>query len=80
MDNIELKPCPFCGHEIDTEKDMYSPDRDWRPSFYDPDSGGNPFIISCKCGLEFSTGTYDYQEFVNAWNNRNYKKGGIDHE
>ena len=55
---------------IDMEKDMYIPERDWKPSFYDPDSGGNPINIYCKCGLEFCTGTYDYQEFINAWNRR----------
>lgn len=36
----ELKPCPFCGKEIDAEKNVYIPERDWAPSFYDPDSGG----------------------------------------
>lgn len=24
----KLKPCPFCGKEIDTDKDMYIPERD----------------------------------------------------
>ncbi len=24
----ELKPCPFCGKEIDTEKNVYIPERD----------------------------------------------------
>lgn len=23
--NEELKPCPFCGHSIDIEKDVYEP-------------------------------------------------------
>lgn len=27
----ELKPCPFCGHSIDIEKDVYEPSRDWCP-------------------------------------------------
>lgn len=36
----KLKPCPFCGKEIDTEKNVYIPERDWAPSFYDPDSEG----------------------------------------
>lgn len=35
----ELKKCPFCGHEIDEQKDLYLPERDWHPTFYDPDSG-----------------------------------------
>ena len=33
----ELKPCPFCGHSIDIEKDVYEPSRDWHPTFIDPD-------------------------------------------
>lgn len=66
----ELKPCPFCGHSIDIEKDVYEPSRDWHPTFIDPDSGGNPINIHCKCGLKFCTGTYDWGEFVEAWNRR----------
>ena len=53
----KLKPCPFCGKEIDTDKDMYIPERDWKPSFYDPDSGGYPISIHCECGLGFCPGT-----------------------
>ena len=66
----ELKCCPICGKEIDIETDLYIPERDWKPTFYDPDSGGDPINIHGKCGLEFSTGTYDWNEFVNAWNTR----------
>ena len=66
----ELKCCPICGKEIDIENDLYIPERDWKPTFYDPDSGGDPINIHCKCGLEFSTGTYDWNEFVKAWNTR----------
>ena len=66
----ELKCCPICGKEIDIETDLYIPERDWKPTFYDPDSGGDPINIHCKCGLSFSTGTYDWNEFVNAWNTR----------
>lgn len=73
----ELKPCPFCGHSIDIEKDVYEPSRDWHPTFIDPDSGGDPINIHCKCGLEFCTGTYDWGEFVEAWNRRKYD-GKID--
>lgn len=70
----KLKPCPFCGNKVDEQKDMYLPERDWKPTLYDPDSGGNPISIHCKCGLEFSTGTYDYEEFLKAWNRRSYEQ------
>lgn len=66
----EFKPCPFCGHSIDIEKDVYDPNKDWHPTFIDPDSGGDPINIHCECGLEFCTGTYDWGEFVKAWNRR----------
>lgn len=49
---------------------MYDPSRDWSPTFIDPDSGGDPINIHCECGLEFCTGTYDWGEFVKAWNRR----------
>lgn len=65
----KLKPCPFCGHSI-VEKDVYDPSKDWSPTFIDPDSGGDPINIHCECGLEFCTGTYDWGEFVKAWNRR----------
>lgn len=65
-----VKPCLFCGHRIVIEKDVYDPSRDWSPTFIDPDSGGDPINIHCECGLEFCTGTYDWGEFVKAWNRR----------
>ena len=68
--NEELKPCPFCGHRIAIEKDVYDPSKDWSPTFIDPDSGGDPINIHCECGLEFCTGAYDWGEFVKAWNRR----------
>lgn len=66
----KLKPCPFCGKEIDTEKNVYISERDWAPSFYDPDSGGNPIVIHCECGLTFYTDTWDWKEAVEIWNKR----------
>ena len=69
MSNTELKPCPFCGAKK-SDEDIRGAERDWKPTFHDPDSGGDPLYIHCECGLEFSTGTYDYKEFVNAWNRR----------
>ena len=70
----KLKPCPFCGKEIDTEKNVYIPERDWAPSFYDPDSGGNPIAIHCECGLTFCTDTWDWKEAVEIWNKRANKE------
>lgn len=68
--NIKLKPCPKCSGEIDIENNMYIPDRDWHPTLYDPDSGGDPISIHCQCGIEFCAGTHDWDEFVEAWNTR----------
>lgn len=52
---INLKPCPFCGKEVDV-------------------SGGlnkhEPYDIHCDCGLDFSTGSYDCEEFEESWNTR----------
>lgn len=70
MSEIKLLPCPICSREIDIEKNLYIPERDWKPTFYDPDSGGEPINIHCECGLEFSTGTYDMSEFEKRWNTR----------
>lgn len=65
----DIKVCPFCKREKKVE-DIHGADRDWKPTLYDPDSGGDPLYIVCECGLTFSTGTYDYKEFVEAWNTR----------
>ena len=45
----ELKPYPFCGREV---KIQGGPE-EWHPTFYDPDSGGEPYQINCKCGCSF---------------------------
>jgi len=71
MADMKLKPCPKCGREINLE-DMYLPDRDWHPTYYDPDSGGNPISLRCKCGIEFCAGTHDWNEFVKEWNTRQW--------
>lgn len=60
-----IKTCPICGSEVK----VYGPD-DWKPTFYDPDSGGDPVVIVCDCGLTFSINSYDYQETFDAWNSR----------
>lgn len=70
MGLTELLPCPKCRKKIDIEKDMYIPERDWKPTFYDPDSGGAPISIHCECGIGFSAGTHDWEEFAAAWNDR----------
>lgn len=61
----DLKPCPICGAEVQ----VHGPD-DWKPTFYDPDSGGDPVSIECECGLSFSVGSYDYRETYDAYNRR----------
>lgn len=43
---------------------------DWKPTFYAPDSGGDPVSIECECGIDFSIGSYDYYETRLAWNTR----------
>lgn len=60
-----LAPCPLCGRDVT----MYGPD-DWKPSFTDPDSGGDPVNLVCECGIMFSIGSYDYQETYDVWNRR----------
>lgn len=62
----ELKPCPFCGGEAE----IVGGPENWTPTFYDPDSGGDPIAVVCKtcaCGLHFFDG---YAEAASAWNNR----------
>lgn len=61
----ELKKCPLCGAELK----VYGPE-DWKPTFYDPDSGGDPYTAVCDCGFNFHTNHYDYAEFVKAVNRR----------
>ena len=59
-----LVPC-MCGR---TPKE-HGPE-DWKPTFYDPDSGGDPVSIECECGIGFSIWSYDYYETRLAWNTR----------
>ncbi len=61
----KLKSCPICGKELI----VYGPE-DWEPTFYDPDSGGEPYRAVCDCGFEFTKGHYDYRDFVRAINTR----------
>ena len=59
-----LVPC-MCGR---TPKE-HGPE-DWEPTFYDPDSGGDPVSIECECGIGFSIWSYDYYRTRLAWNTR----------
>ena len=63
---FKLKPCPICGSQVEIHGGI----EEWFPTFYDPDSGGDPAYISCKCGIVFETGTYEYSELAEAWNRR----------
>lgn len=60
-----LKQCPFCGGKVKA----HGPE-DWKPTFYDPDSGGDPYGFYCECGMEFDTNSYDYEEAVKKFNTR----------
>lgn len=66
MSEIKLKPCPLCKKEVT----VHGGDIDWHPTFYDPDSGGDPYEIQCECGLVFCIGYCDISELVEAWNRR----------
>lgn len=65
MEEIKFKPCPKCGREVDV---LGGPES-WIPTFYDPDSGdGGPYYIHCNCGLRFSAGYCELEDFAKAWN------------
>ena len=61
----ELLPCPKCGGKVEE----HGPE-DWKPTWYDPDSGGDPVNYVCECGLTFCIGSYDYHETMKEWNTR----------
>lgn len=62
--NKELMNCPICGRKVEIRGGV----EEWVPTFYDPDSGGDPYYIHCDCGFNFETGYCDVIEFINAWN------------
>lgn len=62
---MRLKTCPICGKTVK----VHGPE-DWHPTFYDPDSGGDPYSIECECGLSFCVNSYDFEETAKAWNKR----------
>lgn len=61
-----LKKCPICGKEVKIKGGC----EEWIPSFYDPDSGGDPYSIDCECGIGFSVGYCEVDEIIKAWNKR----------
>lgn len=65
MEN-KLKPCPFCGEEAT----IIGGPENWTPTFYDPDSGGEPIAVVCKCGCGLYGAFWDYSDAVKAWNQR----------
>lgn len=62
---MQIKPCPICGGKLQ----VHGPE-DWKPSFYDPDSGGDPYSAVCDCGFHFQSNHYDFEEFAKALNRR----------
>lgn len=58
-------PCPKCFKSVK----VYGPE-DWEPTFYDPDSGGDPYEFDCECGFAFSTYKYDFKDALADWNTR----------
>ena len=65
MSELKPRPCPICGAELK----IYGPE-DWRPTFNDPDSGGEPYNAVCDCGFKYSNMSYDYTEFIACLNRR----------
>lgn len=57
--------CPICGATLE----IHGPE-EWEPSFYDPDSGGDPYNATCDCGFVFCNWSYDYTEFISALSRR----------
>lgn len=57
--------CPKCFKPVK----VHGPE-DWEPTFYDPDSGGDPYGFYCECGVTFSTNKYDFKEALADWNRR----------
>ena len=63
----ELRSCPFCGGEAE----LLGGAENWTPTFYDPDSGGDPYSVSCKtCGALMLGAFYEAEQVIAAWNTR----------
>jgi hypothetical protein len=63
---LYLEPCPFYGREVV----VHGGYEEWVPTCWDPDSGGDPYYITCECGCNFEIGYCELDEFVEAWNRR----------
>lgn len=57
--------CPKCFKPV-----KVNGPEDWKPTFYDPDSGGDPYGFYCECGLAFETDHYEFKEALAEWNTR----------
>lgn len=66
----DLLPCPFCSGEAELREIDYDPN--WRPTFYDPDSGGNAptYVVGCKQCSASTIYRYNEKDAINAWNKR----------
>ena len=61
-----IKPCPLCG----AESKVVGGNENWIPTFYDPDSGGDPYNIQCtECGCSGGY-HYEYCDALIEWNKR----------
>ena len=69
IEEVDLKRCPLCGKEVT----VTGGEINWKPTYYDPDSGdtGFPYTIYCECGLKFSLGReHSLDELFERWNTR----------
>lgn len=65
MSELKLLPRPICGDKLK----IHGPE-DRKPTYSDPDSGGDPYSAFCDCGFQYSNGSCDYSEFVLCLNRR----------
>lgn len=61
-------------NECDILPECYGGEENWTPTFSDPDSGGEPYLLKCpKCGKE-SIQCYEYTDSIKFWNKLNRKE------